>query len=336
MIKLLSSRAKNLRVLPMLRFCATGASGKDVPQDMHNHFRISLEKHPLVPKKGTVEYDKFIGDHVGRMQNHIWSPEEIEEKKATLYRHKPKTISDHVMNKLMYGLYHTFNFITAYDEKNPSVNAIEWRLIVLESVAGVPGFVAAGFRHFRSLRTLSKDHGWISTLLEEAENERMHLLITLDMAKASVITRSMVIATQMVMTPFLMAVYLVHPKSMHRFVGYLEETACHTYVNVIKKINTSGTDLHKGWYNEKAPAIARGYYHLPEGAMWVDALSCMMADETHHRDVNHTFAEMAADDPNPFLVMHKENAIQAWRISQDGGEHKKNWESYTVDDAVKK
>ena len=44
----------------------------------------------------------------------------------------------------MYGLYHTFNFLTGYTQVNPSVQSIEWRLIVLESVAGVPGFVAAG------------------------------------------------------------------------------------------------------------------------------------------------------------------------------------------------
>ncbi len=49
------------------------------------------------------------------------------------------------------------------------------------SVAGVPGFVAAGFRHFRSLRTLQRDHGWLASLLEEAENERMHLFVCLKM-----------------------------------------------------------------------------------------------------------------------------------------------------------
>ena len=44
----------------------------------------------------------------------------------------------------MYGMYHTFNFMTGYTHHNPTVQSIEWRLIVLESVAGVPGFVAAG------------------------------------------------------------------------------------------------------------------------------------------------------------------------------------------------
>ncbi len=41
-------------------------------------------------------------------------------------------------------------------ETSTPVKAVEWRLIVLESVAGVPGFVAAGFRHFRSLRCASR------------------------------------------------------------------------------------------------------------------------------------------------------------------------------------
>lgn len=65
------------------------------------------------------------------------------------------------------------------------------RIIVLESVAGVPGMVGGTLRHLRSLRLLvccafkvhvplltlqRRDGGWIHTLLEEAENERMHLL----------------------------------------------------------------------------------------------------------------------------------------------------------------
>jgi len=130
-------------------------------------------------------------------------------------------------------LYKTFNFITGYKEGNASVNSVEWRLIVLESVAGVPGFLAAGFRHFRSLRQLKRDHGFITTLLEEAENERMHLLVCLDMFKASWLTRAMVIGAQVTVTPALMLVYMVNPRSMHRFVGYLEETGkrvCHVHV----------------------------------------------------------------------------------------------------------
>ena len=39
-----------------------------------------------------------------------------------------------------------------------------------DTVAGVPGMLGGMFRHFRSLRQLERDHGFIFTLLEEAEN----------------------------------------------------------------------------------------------------------------------------------------------------------------------
>ena len=132
------------------------------------------------------------------------------------------------MKSVMNVLYHGFNFVTGYDPVDPSPRSVAWRLIILESFAGVPGFVAAGFRHFYSLRTLKRDHGAIYTFLEEAENERMHLLVCLKMFEASPITRALCVAAQFGMTPFLALTYAIHPGSMHRFVGYLEETAVQT------------------------------------------------------------------------------------------------------------
>jgi hypothetical protein len=262
---------------------------RDDMADDFTHFRVSSHKHPLEmkPKKLDIGWMSQLeaqaaeemksADHTGRQQNHIWTMEEIKEVMSTLYRHQPQTVSDHIMNKLMYGLYHTFNFITGYKASNPSVNSIEWRLIVLESIAGVPGFVAAGYRHFHSLRMLRRDYGWIATLLEEAENERMHLLVCLKMFKASWLTRTLVLAAQTIMTPFLMAVYAIHPKSLHRFVGYLEETACHTYVNIINHIETPGTELNLAWKDLPAPPIAIGYWRLPKDAKWIDTLKCIVS-----------------------------------------------------------
>ena len=198
------------------------------------------------------------------------------------------------------------------------MKSVEWRLIMLESVAGVPGFVAAGIRHFRSLRTLQRDHGWIVTLLEEAENERMHLMVCMDTFKAGFGTRLAVIGVQAVLVPILFSLYVVHPKSVHRFVGYLEETACKTYLNIIDRVETPGTQLNKGWADMPAPENAIGYWKMPKDAKWIDALKCMMADETHHRDVNHTFADMKFDDPNPYVEMHKNDAMFAWRLNMAG------------------
>eukprot|EP01038_Epipyxis_sp_PR26KG_P015504 gene15504-20924_t len=290
------------------------------------HFRISSIPHPLNAKEKREE-EIAAGDHTGRQQNHIWSEAELQDKMTNLHHYHPVTIGDRIVRSVMFGLYHTFNFVTGYKKENPSEKAIEWRLILLESIAGVPGFVAAAIRHFRSLRTLKRDHGWIATLLEEAENERMHLLLCLNMFEANLLTRTVVIAAQYVMAPLLLSVYLIHPKSMHRFVGYLEETACSTYVNVIKHVETPGTDLHTQWAHLAAPPSAIGYYKLNDDAKWVDTLKCMMADEANHRDVNHTFADMKTDDPNPFLESHKHNASTAWQREQknNGTNKPKPW-----------
>ena len=53
------------------------------------------------------------------------------------------------------------------------------RAIFLETVAVIPGMVGGMSRHLKSLRTLERDHGWIHHLLQEAENERMHLFFFL-------------------------------------------------------------------------------------------------------------------------------------------------------------
>lgn len=317
---------KNLS--PLLKINARCVSNAPIPTSQgfkslsdQQHFKLSIKTHPFVPS------DSELGDHTGRQQNHIWTMEEINDIRANMYKHKPNTISDHIANKVMYMLYHTFNWITGYRHKDPTPESIGWRLICLESVAGVPGFLAAGFRHFHSLRTLQKDHGWIYTLLEEAENERMHLMICMQVFDASLLTRAMVISAQVIMTSALALIYSVHPKFCHRFVGYLEETAVHTYDNVITHTETPGTLLHTAWKDLKAPPNAIAYYRLDPDSKFVDVLKCMMADEAHHRDVNHTFALLKGHDPNPFLITHKEDAARAWRLENSGAYA---WKSKTV------
>lgn len=164
-------------------------------------------------------------------------------------------------------------------------------------------------------------------MLEEAENERMHLVVCIKVFEASWLTRLMVLAGQCVMTPLLLGVYIVQPKAVHRFVGYLEETAVHTYCNVLNHLETPGTLLHSAWHTTPAPEIAKAYWHLPRDAKLLDALKCMMADEANHRDVNHTFASLKTDDPNPFLLTHKEDAFKAWRLENEG---RHAWKSATV------
>jgi len=298
--------------------CVARFAHHDAQHFSTQHFRASNQEHPLKTKDSYIEREREMADKMGRQQNHIWSTAELEAALETAHdKHMPSELSDHAVHSFMYyGLYHPFNFITGYTHHDPSPQSIAWRLIVLESFAGVPGFVAAGMRHFRSLRVLQRDYGWIHTLLEEAENERMHLLVCLKMFDANFITRWMCVGAQLAMTPALMAMYVIKPKAMHRFVGYLEQTACETYHNIITHTEQPGTQLHTAWSDLPAPEIAKGYWKLSDDAKWVDALKCIYADESHHRDVNHTFAGMESDDPNPFLQTHKEDAVRAWRLEE--------------------
>jgi len=118
-----------------------------------------------------------------------------------------------------------FNTITGYKAANPTTESVAFRLIFLESVAAVPGMVAAQHRHFRSLRTLSRDYGWIHTLLEEAENERMHLLTFLRAFEPGPFTKATVFLTQFGFGSAFIGLYLLHPRTAHRLVGYIEEMA---------------------------------------------------------------------------------------------------------------
>jgi len=256
--------------------------------------------------------EKEIADHSWRQVNRIWSDDEIEEKMAAKNKkHVPVTLSDRIMKTFMQTLYVSFNTITGYKADNPSPKSIEWRLIILESFAGVPGMLAATFRHFYSLRTLQRDHGSIYTFLEEAENERMHLLVCLKMFNASAVTRALCVVAQVSMTPVLMLTYMIKPSAMHRFVGYLEETAVETYSNIVEHCETPGTELHEKWSTLDAPEIGKVYWNLKKDATWVTCLKHMLADESHHRDVNHTFAGLPEGTENPFIEEHKQNFDKA-------------------------
>jgi ubiquinol oxidase len=74
----------------------------------------------------------------------------------------------------------------------------EWllRIVFLETVAGVPGMVGGMVRHLKSLRKLEKEGRWIETLLEEAENERMHLMTFMQIKKPGFFTRLGIVGAQ--------------------------------------------------------------------------------------------------------------------------------------------
>ncbi|KXX80016.1 Alternative oxidase, mitochondrial [Madurella mycetomatis] len=223
---------------------------------------------------------------------------------------KPRTMGDRVA--------WTMDFVTGMgpepkvDTKDPMTSVTthrpmtesQWmvRFIFLETIAGVPGIVAGTLRHLHSIRRFKPDQGWIKTLLEESYNERMHLLTFLEMYKPGWLMRFMVWAAQGTFYNTMFIAYLICPRVCHRFVGYLEEEAVHTYTRCIQEMDRG---LLPRWTDPDfgIPEIAVKYWNMPEGRRTMrDLILYIRADEASHRGVNHTLGNLdQTSDPNPFI-----------------------------------
>ncbi|KAH8492097.1 hypothetical protein H0E87_021618 [Populus deltoides] len=155
------------------------------------------------------------------------------------------------------------------------------RAMMLETVAAVPGMVGGMLLHCRSLRRFEHSGGWIKALLEEAENERMHLMTFMEVSNPRWYERALVFTVQGVFFNAYFLGYLISPKFAHRMVGYLEEEAIHSYTEFLEEVNRGNIK------NVPAPAIAIDYWRLPPNSTLRDVVVAVRADEAHHRDVNH-------------------------------------------------
>ncbi|KAG6408300.1 hypothetical protein SASPL_131305 [Salvia splendens] len=163
--------------------------------------------------------------------------------------HEAKT----VMDKFAYGTVQALKYPTRlFFQRRHICHAM-----LLETVAAVPGMVGGMMLHLKSLRRFEQSGGWIKALLEEAENERMHLMTFLEVSQPKWSERALVIAVQGVFFNAYFAAYLISPKLAHRIVGYLEEEAVNSYTEFLE-------DLEKGLVEDQpAPAIAIDYWRLP-------------------------------------------------------------------------
>jgi ubiquinol oxidase len=162
------------------------------------------------------------------------------------------------------------------------------RAVVLETVAAVPGMVGGMLQHLKSVRSMQSDQGKIKTLLDEAENERMHLMTFIAIAKPTRLERWLVLQVQGVLFNIYFLLYLISPRTGHRIVGYLEEEAIISYTEYLAEIdNGSIVDI-------PVPQIAIDYWQLPADATLRDLIVIIRSDEKRHRDVNHAFADSRA------------------------------------------
>ena len=195
-----------------------------------------------------------------------------------LRHHKPQNFSDRValaFTKFLRLLADTF-FKKKYGH----------RAVVLETVAAVPGMVAGMLLHLKSLRKMQDDKGWIKILLDEAANERMHLMTFIKIAKPTFVERLIIMMAQFIFILMYLVIYLFSQRTAHRIVGYFEEEAVISYTEYLKEIEEGKIE------NIKAPEIAIKYWNLPLNSRLRDVIEVIRNDEAGHRDVNHGFANI--------------------------------------------
>jgi ubiquinol oxidase len=161
------------------------------------------------------------------------------------------------------------------------------RAVILETVAAVPGMVGGALIHFKCLRRIQDDKGWIKHLLAEADNERMHLMTFVNIAQPNGFERFLIVSVQVLFVLFYGLLYILSPKTAHRFVGYLEEEAVLSYTQYLEEIDNGGLP------NVPAPQIAIDYWRLASDATLRDVVVKTRKDEEHHRDANHSFADQS-------------------------------------------
>jgi len=163
------------------------------------------------------------------------------------------------------------------------------RAVVLETVAAVPGMVGGMLQHLKAIRRIRDDQGWIRELLDEAENERMHLMAFIKIAQPSMLERGLILLGQGVFFNLYFLLYLFAPKTAHRVVGYLEEEAVISYTQYLAQVDSGAVE------NVPAPQMAIDYWGLPADARLRELIIAVRADEAGHRDKNHDFANALRD-----------------------------------------
>jgi len=163
------------------------------------------------------------------------------------------------------------------------------RAVILETVAAVPGMVGGLLQHLKALRHIRDDQGWIKELIEEADNERMHLMTFIHIAQPSRFERILIGVTQLIFYNCYFFLYLLAPRVAHRIVGYLEEEAVTSYTQYLEQIDAGVVE------NVPAPQLAIDYWELPEDARLREVVVVIRADEAEHRDKNHDFANQIVD-----------------------------------------
>ena len=202
------------------------------------------------------------------------------DKRDFQRHHQPRSFADRLALALVNGTRSIANALFG--------DRYGHRAVLLETVAAVPGMVAASLLHLKCLRRMIDDKGWIRIMMDEAENQRAHLMVFVEVARPSLPERLLILLAQGLVYNAYFLIYLVSPVTAHRITAYAAEDAVRGYTRYLE-------GLQSGQYEDgPAPPLSLAYWNLPADARLSDAILALREDEAIHRDVNHSFADALA------------------------------------------
>ena len=125
----------------------------------------------------------------------------------------------------------------------------------------------------------------IRELLAEAENERMHLMFFIEIAKPNWFERLLILLAQLIFWNFYFLMFVFFPRTAHKMIAYFEEEAVRSYTTYLDMISNNQIP------NVHAPDIAIEYYGMNRNARLSDMIKKVRDDEAGHAVANHKFSE---------------------------------------------
>lgn len=145
--------------------------------------------------------------------------------------------------------------------------------------------VAGMLIHLRSLRRMERGNGtMIQELLDEAVNERKHLMFFMEIAQPNRFERFLIVVAQFFFWHFYLVMYIISPSTSHKMIAYFEEEAVRSYDEYLELIKGGTIE------NVPAPTLAIEYYGLDDDAKLSDMVWYVRADERKHSEANHRMA----------------------------------------------
>ena len=104
-------------------------------------------------------------------------------------------------------------------------------------------------------------------------------------AKPNFLERLLVIFAQFIFMLFYFTIYVISYRLAHKMIAYFEEEAVRSYTDYLAMVENGEVE------NVPAPQLAIDYYKMKKNAKLSDLIKKVRADEQHHSEVNHRYAD---------------------------------------------